>query len=77
LFNYQVHDQPIQVRTIEKQKQVTLESVGQGQLSLLLSYKSNKTVFTLKGVQYVPTTNQNVISVNRFNRQFKAACTLN
>jgi len=77
MSNYKVHVQPIQVRTIDKKKQVTLESVGDGQLLLLFMYKTSKTILTLKGVQSVPTANQNIISANRFNMQFKASCMLN
>jgi hypothetical protein len=77
LINYRDHQIPVLVKTLQKENLVSLHSVGEGTIPILFQYKNEKTIITLKKVQYVPNTADNVISVNQFNVQFRTTCILN
>lgn len=51
--------------------------MGEGILPILFRFNKTDTILKLKNVQFVPEANENVISVNRFNIQFKTSLILN
>lgn len=71
LIEYKVHQIPNLVNMLDASKVTTLTLVWVGHLPVMFQVKENKTVLVLKNVEYVPDAVDNIISVNRFNEQFK------
>ena len=75
LFNYVEFIEPRIVKTANRG--LTTNSLGEGNLPVLVKFGKNKVVICLKHVQYVPNFDESIISVSSLNQQFKTTLTLN
>lgn len=73
LIDYNPFANPTLVRTATD---TIANSLGQGDLLLLIEFAKRKFVLKLKSVQYVPDVHDHIISANAFNVQFGTTITL-
>jgi len=75
LIEYSPFKEKVEVTTAAKQK--TLLSFGEGSLPMLLTFGKKKSVVVLQMVQYIPEITEPILSVRKFNKQFRSSLILN
>lgn len=77
LFEFRRYDKPIEVRLVVENAPVIATSTGCGTILVLLTFGKSKHVLKIINVQLVKNLTENVLSVRKFNAQFRTTFTLN
>ena len=75
LNDFRTHEKPIPVSLAKNT--IYLSALGEGSLTILVQYGKFSHILQLVRVQFIPELSEHVLSVRKFNMQFKTSVVLN